>query len=254
MGGVYLGLPSDGGYLFVTNDTFGAAEQEGAIVRINQLCGALIVTARGSFLIRVREVLDKCLSVLNGPEEGISIGLAQATVTAIEKEFQEKPHFRKNPLPFLLLLVGYRSKDPFSLEHIFIRNRVVDTLEKDGDKEYITRFDIQQPTHTTQLFYGHSELTEYLLRQVTPNSITSEMMKVLAYLALTETQKIDDSVFPRILMATLSRDRGFDWVREEEIHRLSGLAERVDRMLTGKLSSYFTSFGMGCQINQLAEK
>ena len=47
MGGVYLGLLSDEGYLFVINDRFGATEHEGAIVRVNQFCGALIVTAKG---------------------------------------------------------------------------------------------------------------------------------------------------------------------------------------------------------------
>lgn len=244
MGGIYLGLLSEGGYLFVTNDRFGAAEQEGAIVRVNKFCGALIVTAKGRFLIRLREVLDKCLSHLHCPEEGISIDLGQAIIESLGQEFQREQDFRRNPLPFLLLLVGCSSKEPFRFEHIFIRNRVVDVIEKDGGKEYITRSEIQPPVSATHLFYGHSELPEYLLRQIAPNHLDSEMMKVLAYLALSEAQKIDDSLFPGILMATVSRGKGFEWIKEEELHRLSGLAEKVDRILMVKLSDFWKDLFM----------
>lgn len=240
MGGIYLGLLSEGGYLFVTNDRFGAAEQEGAIVRINKFCGALIVTAKGRFLIRVRGVLDKSLSHLNCPEEGISIDLAQAMVGSLEQEFQQEQDFRRNPLPFLLLLVGCSSKEPSRFEHIFIRNRVVEIIDREGEKEYITRFEIQPSVPATHLFYGHSELPEYLLRQIVPNHLESEMMKILAYLALSETQKIDDSLFPGILMASVSREKGFEWVREEELYKLSGLAKKVDGIFTEKLSGFFT--------------
>jgi hypothetical protein len=65
-------------------------------------------------------------------------------------------------------------------------------------------------------------------------------MRVLAYLALSEAQKIDDSLFPGILMATVSRENGFEWIKEEELYRLSGLAQTVDRTLRGKLSGFFT--------------
>jgi hypothetical protein len=240
MGGVYLGLLSDGGYIFVTNDRFGSTEREGAIIRVNKFCGALIVTAKGRFLIRLREVLDRSLSNINRSEEGISIDLAQAIVESLEQEFQREPDFRKNPLPFLLLLVGCSSKESSSFEHIFIRNRVVDIIEKDGEKEYITRSEIQPPVAAKHLFYGHSELPEYLLRQISPNNLGPEAMKVLAYLALSETQKIDDSLFSEILMATVSRENGFEWINEEELHRLSGLAQTVDRTLMGKLSGFLT--------------
>jgi hypothetical protein len=243
MGGVYLGLLSDGGYIFVTNDRFGSTEREGAIVRVNKFCGALIVTAKGRFLIRLREVLDRSLSNINRSKEGISIDLAQAIVESLEQEFQREPDFRKNPLPFLLLLVGCSSKESSSFEHIFIRNRVVDIIEKDGEKEYITRSEIQPPVAAKHLFYGHSELPEYLLRQISPNNLGPREMRVLAYLALSETQKIDDSLFPEILMATVSRENGFEWINEEELHRLSGLAQTVDRTLMGKLSGLFTSSG-----------
>ena len=238
MGGVYLGLLSDGGYIFVTNDSFGTTEHEGAIVRVNKFCGALIVTAKGRFLIRLREILDKNLSNLNCPEQGISIDLAQAIVESLEQEFQREPDFRKNPLPFLLLLVGCSSKESSSFEHIFIRNRVVDIIEKDGEKEYITRSEIQPPVPAKHLFYGHSELPEYLLRQISPNNLGPRAMRVLAYLALSETQKLDDSLFPGILMATVSRGKGFEWIREEELYKLSSLAQTVDRMLVEKLSGF----------------
>jgi hypothetical protein len=240
MGGVYLGLLSERDYLFVTNDKFGSTEREGAIIRVNNFCGALIVTAKGRFLIRLREVLDRSLSNINRSEEGISIDLAQAIVESLEQEFQREPHFKRNPLPFLLLLVGCSSKESSSFEHIFIRNRVVDIIDKYGQKEYITRSEIQPPVPATNLFYGHSELPEYLLRQIAPNNLGPEAMRVFAYLALSETQKIDDSLFPGILMATVSRENGFEWIKEEELYRLSGLAKTVDRMLMGKLSGFFT--------------
>lgn len=238
MGGVYLGLLSEGGYLFVTNDRFGATEQEGAIIQVNPFCGALIVTAKGRFLIRVREVLDKILSHLNCPEEGISTNLAQAMVESLEQEFQKEQDFKRNPLPFLLLLVGCSSKEPSRFEHIFIRNRVVEIIEKDGEKEYITRSEIQPLVPASHLFYGHSELPEYLIKMIAPNHLGSETMKVLAYLALSETQKIDDSLFPGILMASVSREKGFEWVKEEELYKLSGLAKKVDQIFTEKLSGF----------------
>ncbi len=106
--------------------------------------------------------------------------------------------------------------------------------------EYITRFEIQPSVPATNLFYGHSELPEYLVRQIAPNNLNSEVMKVLAYLALSETQKIDDSLFPGILMATVSMGKGFEWIEEEELYRLSGLAQQVDRIFTEKLSDFFT--------------
>ena len=240
MGGVYLGLLSEESYLLLTNDRFGTTEQEGAIVRLNQFCGALIVTAKGRFLIRLREVLDKSLFRLNCPEEGISIDLAQALVGSLEQEFQREQDFKRNPLPFLLLLVGCSSKEPSRFEHIFIRNRVVEIIEKDREKEYITRSEIRPSVPAIHLFYGHSELPEYLFRQIAPDPLKSEMMKVLAYLALSETQKIDDSLFPGILMATISKGKGFEWVKEEELCRLSGLAQKVDRTFTEKLSGFLS--------------
>ena len=240
MGGVYLGLLSERDYLFVTNDKFGSTEREGAIIRVNNFCGALIVTAKGRFLIRLREVLDRSLSNINQSEEGISIDLARAIVESLEQEFQREPHFRQNPLPFLLLLVGCRAKEFSSFEHIFIRNRVVDIIDKYGEKEYITRSEIQPPVAAEHLFYGHSELPEYLLRQIAPSNLNPGAMRVLAYLALSETQKIDDSLFPEILMATVSRENGFEWIKEEELYRLSGLAQTVDRTLMVKLSGFFT--------------
>lgn len=238
MSGVYLGLLSEESYLFVTNDRFGITEREGAIVRVNQFCGALIVTAKGRFLIRVREILDKSLSHLHCPEEGISIGLAQAMVGSLEQEFQREQDSKRNPLPFLLLLVGCSSKEPSRFEHIFIRNRVVEIIEKDGEKEYITRSEIRPSVPATHLFYGHSELSEYLIKLIAPNHLDSEVMKVLAYLVLSETQKIDDSLFPGILMATVSKGKGFEWIKEEELCRLSGLAKKVDRIFTEKLSGF----------------
>jgi hypothetical protein len=90
----------------------------------------------------------------------------------------------------------------------------------------------------SHLFYGHSELPEYLIKMISPNHLDSETMKVLAYFALSETQKIDDSLFPGIMMASVSREKGFEWVKEEELYRLSGLAKKVDGIFTEKLSGF----------------
>ncbi len=240
MGAIYSGLASSDGYLFTTNDIFGVAEYEGAIVKVNKLCGAFIVTARGNYLIKVRVVLDKCLSGLNGVGEGLSLNLAKAIVESFEVEFQREPRLKENSLPFLLLLVGYNLKS--SLEHIFVRNRVVKTLKKDEKTEYITGLELHSPVPAKNLFYGHCELSQYLSQQLPSNSLDLETMKLLAYLSMAETQKIDASLFPGIRMATISRDNGFKWVAVEEIQRLSTMSKRVEAEFSRELLGFFNSW------------
>jgi hypothetical protein len=243
MGAIYTGLVSSNGYVFVTNDAFGVDEDRSAIVRVNKFCGALIVTARGQFLSRVRGVLDKYLSESNGLGKGISMDLAESIVQSFQIEFQKQPVFREKPLPFLLLLVGYNSRRPSVLEHIFVRNRVVKIVEKNEKREYVTDFQIESSVPAKNLFYGHSEVLQYLSQLLPPGGLDLEAMKVFAYLSLTETQKTDNSLFADIRMATVSEDKRFEWVEKKELHRLSDMAKKVDRMFLAKVSSLFSPSG-----------
>ena len=97
MESIYLGLANQRNYIFLTNDIFGDGEHDCAIARVNKYCGALIVTAKGDFLIRVREVLAKCLPSI-AEADGISDSLSKSLVEKFGKVFQENPYYRENPL------------------------------------------------------------------------------------------------------------------------------------------------------------
>lgn len=228
MGAIYTGLVCRGGYLFTTNDAFGETESEGAIHRVNRLCGALIVTARGGFLRRVKDLLTRMPAREGG--EGLSAELARDIVSWLEEEFARDPSFRVQPLPFLLLLVGYGAGNPGRLEWVFLRHRVVNAVETAGAKHYSTEFDVQAPAAAESLFFGHAELTDYLYRQLPPGGLGLESMMVFSSFAMAETRKIDQSIYPHLRMAVLSPD-GFRWVGEAESARLSALAGEVDGSL-----------------------
>ena len=240
MGAIYSGIVSRDGYVFATNDIFGASPDECAIVRVNSRCGGFIVTAKGNLLSKVMEVLKACLSRLHGMPEGISEDHATAIKESFLEERRKEPDGSQRPLPFLLLLVGYHPERPGSLEHIFIRNRVTDILEKSGTKEYITCFDMRPPVPSGNLFYGHSELSRYLSRQLPSDGLEGEITEILSYLSIAETQIIDKSLFPGIRMATLSDANGFAWVGEEVLHGLAEKSRKADGWLTqGLINSFF---------------
>jgi hypothetical protein len=236
MGSIYSGFLSNNGYLFITNDIFGITEDEGAIVKVNNLCGALIVTTRRDLLIRMRNLLDRCLFNLTDMGEGLSINLARIIVDSFKREFQKEPNFKENPLPFLMLLVGYTPKQPSCPEHIFIRNRVIEIIEKNVTKEYVTDFEIQTPVPAKNLFYGHSELIQFLFQQLPAEGLDLEMMKLFAYFSITETHKIDGAIFPDVRMASISKDNGFEWIKAEEMDRLSSMAKSVEIKLSKGLT------------------
>lgn len=235
MGGIYSGLTANDGYVFITNDAFGGERDGSAIVRVNDYCALLIVTARGNFLIGVRDLLDKYILKLKGMGDGLSVELAEAIVRSLEEEFQREPSFKQNPLPFLLLMVGYNQKDPSTLEHIFVRNRVVKTIEKDNTREFVTAFDIKEITPATNLFYGNSELIQYMFDQLSSDALGLETVKLLSYFAMSETQKLDNSLFQGIKMAVISRGHGFGWIMVEELKELSEMARDVDAELSKSL-------------------
>ncbi len=144
-------------------------------------------------------------------------------------------------MPFLLLLVGYNLKQPACLEHIFVRNRIVRVMEKNEKREYITNFEIQPPVPARNLFYGHSELSQYLSQQLPSGEFDLETMKLFAYFSIIETQQIDNSLFPDIRMAILSKDNGLEWITAEEIQRLSNMSKRVEVKLSKALLGCFNS-------------
>lgn len=241
MGAIYSGLASKGGYVLATNDAFGPAADQCAIVRVNRLLGGLLVTSRGNFLAEVRGVLGKCLPRLRDFPEGISDALVDALVDAFREEHRSVPGFMRRPLPFLLLLVGYGQDRPRRLEHVFVRNRVTDIREKDGAREYETSFDRRPSVPAENLFYGHAELARYLSERIAPRGAATEDAELLSCLSLAGTQALDKSLFPGIRMATLTEADGFAWVGEEAIRRLSDAADRVDRRLARGVYDYFVA-------------
>ncbi len=244
MGSVYSGVVSREGYVFTTNDIFGASPDECAILRVNSQCGAFIVTAKGNLLIKVSEILKRCLATLQGLPVGISRDLSIAITESFQEKHRKEPGWMQRPLPFLLLLVGYNQERPRRLEYLFARNRVTGIREKDGTKEYVTSFDMQPPVPARNLYYGHSELTQYITRQLPTNGLELETIQLLSCLCVMETQSIDRSVSAGIRMATLSEAEGFAWASEEALHRFSEMGKKVDVRMTRGLFRLFASDGI----------
>jgi len=242
MESVYSGILSTDGYLFITNDIFGDAVDECAIVKVNRFCGALIVTARGNFLKRVRKLLNKYITEPDGAGNGLSMDLAREIIDFFRFEFQQDPSYRENPLPFLLLLVGYNLKQPACLEHIFVRNRVVKISERIEVKEYITDFDIQSPVPAKNLFYGHSELSHYLSQQLPLQSLDLESGKLISLFAMNQTQKIDKSISPDFRMAVIKEGIGFIWIDGKELQSLSDKSRLLEAELSDRLHHSFVAF------------
>ena len=243
MGAIYSGLITNDGYLFATNDIFGEAQEECAIVRVNRHCGALVVTARGNFLPSVKVLLERILPGISDTE-WLSGDLAGEIVESFKREFEKDPSFRTSPLPFLFLLVGFSGRGLRQVEHIFIRNRVVEVVNTDESKEYITGFDINHQGQSADIFYGHSELIEYLYMHLKHRGLDSEAMKLFTCFSLIQTQKLDDSLYQNIRMATIS-DRGFEWVKEEELKALQTMTAKFDTSLYDGLFDFFASCTVG---------
>ena len=239
MGAIYSGLITNDGYLFATNDIFGAAQEECAIVRVNRYCGAIVVTARGNFLPNVKILLERILPGISDTE-WLSGDLAGEIVESFKREFEKDPSFRTSPLPFLFLLVGFSGRGLRQVEHIFIRNRVVEVVNTDDGKEYITGFDINHQGQSADIFYGHSELIEYLYRHLKHRKLNSEVMKLFTCFSFIQMQQLDNSLHLNIRMAAIS-DRGFEWVKEEELKTLQTVAVKFDTSLSEGLFDFFVS-------------
>ena len=239
MGAIYSGLVSSDGYLFVTTDTFGNDQNACAIVKVNKYCGALVVTPKGNSLIRVKEVLDKFHSSFKKIEGGLSTDTAMTIVNSFKAEFQKEPSFKEKPLTFLLLLVGCNTKQFSSFEHIFIRNRVIKIMEENNKKIYTTEFDIKPPVQAPNLYYGHSELFQYLTLQLNEKELELDALKLLTYFSMVETQKVDSSLYRNIRMAIISKGNGFKWIKDGNIHMLSDMTKGVDESLSKGINNFF---------------
>jgi hypothetical protein len=227
-GTIYSGLVSNNGCVFATNDISGAGEKDCAIVEVNKRCGALSVTTEIAQLKRFAGLWQRAgICHKFGNEHGLSYHLAETIANSFETEFKRDPGFVSNPLPFLLLLVGYPPGDS-CLEHIFMRNRVVTSSQKEDKREYVTGFEIRPPVTARSLFYGHAELARYWARPLMESKLDSRDLSLLSYYSLTEIQKLDDSIAPGIRMASLSDRDGFIWIAEDEWQQLSSLAEEFD--------------------------
>lgn len=252
MGAVYLGLVSNGNCLFVTNDFFGEAREECALVEVNRRCGALVVTTRGSFLRRFREIWNRSVAPVAAAQDGLSVELADVIKTSFETVFGQDAVFVGKPLPFLLLLIGADLQENAGLKHIFMRNRVLATSVEGQAKKYTTGFEAHAPEPAESLFYGHSELARYWFRLLEGARPTLAVMKLVALYSLTETQRLDDSIYPGIRMATLSAEEGFRWVEEAELKGLASLMPAAGRLIGEELSLCFASVGESGSMNKSA--
>jgi len=241
MGAIYCGLLASDGYLFATNDVFGANREENAIVKINEYCAAFAVTAKGNLLIKVRRLLSEIVTDLGYFENGLSTDLAMAILKSFKNEFKQNLQYKTSPVPFLLLLIGYDSVNLSGLEYIFMRNRVVEIIEKDGEKEYLTEFDTLPSVPATNLFYGHAELPQYLYQQVLSDCLDLETMKLFVHFAMTATHKIDVSLFSNTCMGILSKDTGFQWIRAKELQKLSQATATLEELFSKTLFDLFAS-------------
>ncbi len=241
MGAIYLGFTLDGSCVFATNDCFGAGREESAIVEVNRSCGALVITTRGDFLRRFSEIWNRRVGQAKQPQDGLSRELAEAIVNSFEAEFRKDPAHVKSPLPFLLLLIGSDTRERSSLKHIFVRNRVLTASAEGEEKEYTTGFEIREPVPAESLFYGHSELARYWFELFGAGNLTPLMMKLIACIAVAETQKLDVTIYPGIRMAFLSGGEGFRWVEEDELRGLTALASEASRIMSEGVSRCFAS-------------
>jgi hypothetical protein len=240
-GSVYSGLVSNNCCVFVTNDIFGAGQDDCAIVELNRHCGAFVVTAGNMQLKRFIELWrGSDIPRMAASERGLSAHLAETLAGSFETEFKRNPDFVANPLPFLLLMIGHNPQDS-SLEHIFMRNRVLEASVKEGRKEYKTGFEIQPPIPARSLFYGHAELSRYWARPLKDDRLDMPSMKILACYSLLEIQRLDSSLNPAIRMAALSEDEGFCWISGDELQRTSALAGSFDISIRKGLADCFAA-------------
>ena len=244
MAAIYSGFLTGDGYLFITNDIADKSQNGCAILEINRHCGALLVTTRKEFLDRALLIFET-IQFENKREDisSLSEKTAETIMSTFTETFDSDPTYAENPLPFLLLLVGDDFDKTGSYSHIFIRNRVVDRNNSNGVTRYVTEFDYQEPVPARNLFYGYSEIFQYLVQAVSDGSAPLETMKPFACFALAESRKVIGSLYPGVRMASLTAGAGFTRIGVEEIDLCAKSAAAIEARMTADIFAGFREIG-----------
>lgn len=235
---VLAGLRAKDGYLFFIDDLTGGPLNNSGIVKLSKYCGALILTSNGEQLKRLQQVLDKCIKDKIHENDDLSDDLVKRIILFLKTEFHNDPSYKSIPLTFLLLVIGTDRTRQEHLEHVYIRHRVKETIERNGEREFITVFDIESPIPAGDIFYGNSNIIEYLAKRLSCSTHSVEVVKLLACLSVADFDKNDPSSINRIRMASLSQDKGFDWIENRELSSLTEEAGEVNFELEKGLNSY----------------
>jgi hypothetical protein len=248
---VIAGLKAKDGYLFVTNNVPGDLCNNGDIVKLGKYCGALIVTRKEQRSKQVRDVLNKYLNEKKERIDGLSDSLINELILFLKMEFQRSPLYKSMPLPFLLLIIGISHGQQERLEYVFIRNRVKEVVEEGDTREFITAFDINPPVPVQDIFFGESNIIQYLSQQLPCRRFSIDVVKLLTYFSIHESQQTclpnrqEDNPLSRygsstegVKMACLSAETGFRWIDSEEIRLLADNARKLDTILTDGLNSF----------------
>lgn len=232
------GLKAKDGYIFVANNVTDNSRKNGSVVELSSHCGALILTSNGEQLNRFKKVLERCISGEIKRDHDLSDEIINKMTSFLEREFKDDASYKTMPLTFLLLVAGFNRQKQGSLEHVYIRNRVTERKEKDGIKEYVTTFDIEPAVPAGNIFYGESDIIQYLAQQLPCHDFPIDIVKMLAPLAMPDLLKKDRLYSSDIEMASLSSEDGFKSVVLEELSALSDKAGKVDSMLVQGLSEF----------------
>ncbi|MBI5410254.1 MAG: hypothetical protein HZA14_12905 [Nitrospirae bacterium] len=234
------GIKARDGYLFFVNALTEDPRNTSAVVELSDRCGALVLTSNEKQLQRLNNVLNKCVSCTLNKTDDLSDDLVNKAVSFLKKEFHEEPSYKTKPLTFLLLVVGTNSGAQGRLEYIYIRHRVSERLEKEGAREFVTTFDVEPPVPAHNVFYGDSDIIQYLAQQADGENIPMNAVKILACLSIPEAYYKDSALQSGVSMALLSAENGFEWVRTDEVLSLADKAEKVNSMLVEGLNDIWT--------------
>jgi hypothetical protein len=232
------GLKAKDGYIFSVNNVTDNSRKNGSVVELSNHCGALILTSNGEQLNRFKKVLERCISGEIKRDHDLSDEIINKISSFLDREFKDDASYKTMPLTFLLLVVGSNRRKQGLLEHVYIRNRVTERKEKDGIKEYVTTFDIASAVPADNIFYGESDIIQYLAQQLPCQDFPIDIVKMIALLAIPDYLNKDRLLSPGIEMASLSAEDGFKRVGQEELSALSDKAGKVDSMLVEGLSEF----------------
>ncbi|RJQ51139.1 MAG: hypothetical protein C4526_10785 [Nitrospiraceae bacterium] len=234
------GLKASDGYIFVASNIAGEGRKNGSVVRISDRCGALILTSNEEQLQRLKKVLERCVSSTIKKTDDLADGLIDRVLSSLKREFQEDGSYKTRPLTFLLLIVGANRLQEGSLEHVYIRNRVTERKETERGREYVTAFDIEPSVPAGNIFYGESDIIQYLARQLPCRSLPLNTIKILVPLSLKDSPDKTGTLASGIEMASLSSEAGFNKMETQELVSLYDKARKADSLLIEGLNNFTT--------------